>query len=143
MADLVVSILQYGDGKFDRVYVPIESGTVMSKGEAVCFEAGYATAMDAAADDATFLGIAEQAHASAADHSYIVVLTKVIVDSPVESASYTFAEGMKYNTSGTLEADGGANTIAHVWEQTGTTTMTTLKVMIDTVNLGKLFGVDA
>ena len=143
MADLVGKILLYGDGKLDRVNLPIASATAIVKGEFVCYESGYVTKMDADTDDATFVGISEMDHPANSGITGITVITNCIVLAPVSTASYAFAAGMKYATSGSLVADGGANTICHAIEDNGTTSKTSLKVMVDTYKLGKLFLVSA
>jgi predicted RecA/RadA family phage recombinase len=143
MADLVGKVLLYGDGKHDRVNLPVASATAIVKGEFVCWEAGYITKMDAASDDATFVGVSEMDHAANAGIVNLTVITKCVVLAPATTASYSFGAALKYNTGGYLEAAGGADTIAHAWEDNGTTSITSLKVMVDTYHLGKLFLVSA
>lgn len=143
MADLVGKILLYGDGKLDRVNLPVASATAIVKGEFVCWEAGYVTKMDAATDDAVFVGVSEMDHAANSGITNLTIITNCIVLAPATSASYAFGAGMKYNTGGYLEADGAANTICHVVEDNGTASVASLKVMVDTYHLGKLFLVSA
>lgn len=143
MADLVGKILLYGDGKLDRVSVPIATATAVVKGEFVCYEAGYVTKMDAATDDATFIGVSEMDHPANSGATDLTIITNCVVLTPATTASYSFGSGVKYNTGGYVEADGAANTIGHVWANYGTASVTSLKIMVDTYKLGKFFLVSA
>lgn len=127
-----------GDGKFDRLTVPVQSATVIGKGDLISYESGYAVPLDLAAEDATFLGASED-QSAVGETLDIVVLTKVIGSVPVESAAYTIGQALAYNASNTTLESSTANTIAWSMEDTSGVSKTSLKVLIDTVILGKLF----
>lgn len=139
MADLVVKIRKYSDGKLDRLMIPIASATAIVKGEALSYESGNAVKVDASTDDATFIGISDDDHLANSGATKISCIINCVADAPVQSASYTLGQGLKYNTAGTLEGTTGADLIAWSLEDTATTSVTTLKVLFDVPAIGKLF----
>ena len=144
MVDIkVTQIRQHGDGIFDiRPLAKKTAADDIQKGDLLKLTTGKVEKMDNVTDDSTFVGVADMKSEDANGPSIISVRLKCIVLAPVESAAYAFGAGLKGNfTNGTLEADGGANTIAHAWETKATTT--SLHVMIDVINLQKLFAVSA
>ncbi len=102
--------------------------------------------LDAAADDATFLGITDD-ESDSTQSDDIQVLLKCHIKVDVTSATYGLLGGLKWaaGDSGTdysLVADGGANTIA--WSLTEeTSAVTRLRVLIDVLGLHKLATSDA
>ena len=143
MADLQAScILQPGDPIFGRVTLAKKTAaTNIQKGDFVKLTTGEIEVVSGATDDATFLGVCSMKSEDADGPTNLLIYTQCIVECPMESAAYAFGAGLKYNTNGTLEADGSANTIAFAWETKGTTT--SLKVLVDVIALGKLFTVSA
>ena len=143
MADLKASaILQYGDPVFGRLTLPKKtSADDLQVGDFLQFDTSGVEKVSAATDDATFIGVCGTLSKDADGPDQILVYLNCIVEAPTESASYTPGAGLKFNTNGTLEADGGANTIAHSLEVKASAT--SLKVMVDVVSLQKLFSVSA
>ena len=143
MADLQASNISFpGDPIFGRVTLAkktaaddIQVGDFLSSDGA-----NGVFKMTADTDDATFVGVSGTLSADATATQLILVYTQCICECPVTSAAYAFAAELKWVTAG-LVASGGANGIAHAWETKGTTT--TLKVMVDSMLLAKLFAVTA
>jgi hypothetical protein len=136
------------DNMTGRVAVPVAADTVLNPGDFVSYESGKAVLLDAATEDATFIGVAEGASGNNVlfQPTHINVLLKAVVEAPVASAAYTVGQALAYNeTSGVLEvtATSDSNTIAWAFEDTEGTSVTSLKVLIDVVKLGKLFAVGA
>jgi len=131
-----------GDDQLDRISVPIESATVVASGDLISYEGGYAVKLDAAAEDATFLGVSES-QSKVGETDDLVVIRKCIAESVVASAAYTIGAALAYNASnGNLEAS-TANTIAWAYETSKGVSVTSLKVLIDVVHLSKLFPISA
>lgn len=143
MADLKASaILQYGDPIFGRLTLPKKTAADdLQVGDFIQWDTDGVEKVSAATDDATFIGVCGTLSEDATGPDQIMVYLNCIVEVPTESASYTPGAGLKFNTSGTLEADAAANTMAHSIEYKATTT--SLKVMVDVVSLQKLFSVSA
>jgi len=144
MADLkATQILQFGDGKFDRMTLAKKTAADdIQVGDFLKCTSGEVEKMAAVTDDGTFCGVSAMKSADANGIQNILFYTRCIVEMPMESAAYEFGAGLKGNfTNGTLEADGSANTIAHAWETKATTT--SLKCLVDVLNLAKLFAVSA
>jgi len=129
-------------GDRDRIVIPVGTSTNLEKGDLLSYESGAAVLVDAATEDATFIGYAvNQVSADFSEPDRIVAGLKGIVEYDCTSAAYNVADGLKYADENKVVADGGANTIAHAAETKGTTTR--LAVLIDVLALGKLFAVDA
>jgi len=143
MADLKASaILQYGDPIFGRLTLPKKTaGDDLQVGDFIQYDATGVEKVTAATDDATFIGVCGTLSEDANGPDQIMVYLNAIVEAPTESANYTPGAGLKFNTNGTLEADGGANTMAHSLEFKSSAT--SLKVLVDVVSLQKLFSVSA
>jgi hypothetical protein len=144
MADIkATKILQFGDGKYDRMTLAKKTAAdVIEKGDLLKVTTGEVEKTANVTDDSTFGGVCAMDSADANGPQNILFYLRAICEMPMESAAYNFGAGLKGNyTNGTLEADGGANTIAHAWETKATTT--SLKVMFDVLNLAKLFTVSA
>ena len=142
MADAkATGILLFGDGKFDRLTLPKKTAADdLQIGDLLKLTSGEIEKVDADTDDATFIGICGTLSADAAGPQSILVYLKCIIQMPVTSGTYLAGAGLKWVT-GELVADGAANTLAHAWESGAT--VTTLKVLIDVVNLQKVFPVSA
>lgn len=142
MANTQTIIRLMGDEKIGRLTVPVESATVINAGMFVSYESGYGVDLDAQADDATFLGVAE-GQTKAGETDDISVITEGVFQCPVTSAAYTIGQALHFNAStGSLE-DATANSIAWAWEDTGGISVTTLKILVDTPGLAKLFSISA
>jgi len=142
MANQLCKLRLVGDEKIGRLTVPVESATVIPAGTFVSYESGYGVDLDAQADDATFLGVAE-GQTKAGETDDISVFTEGVFQCPVTSAAYTIGQALHFNaTSGALE-DATANSIAWAWEDTGGTSVSTLKVLVDAPGLAKLFSISA
>ncbi len=143
MADLKASaILQYGDPIYGRLTLPkLTAADDLQVGDFVHWDATGVEKVSAATEDATFLGICGTLSEDANGPQQIMVYTQAIVECPTTSASFTPGAGLKYKSDGTLEADGGANTIVSSLEYKGSAT--SLKVLVDVVGLQKLFSVSA
>jgi len=126
----------------DRVVAPVGSTVALNQGDLASYESNTTVLLDAATEDASFLGyminstIADQDEPDSA-----VVGLKGIVQYDSTSATYAIGAGLKYTAKNKVVADGGANTLAHAAEYG--TTKTRLDVIIDVIALGKLFGTDA
>jgi len=143
MADLQASaILQYGDPIYGRLTLPkLTAADDLQVGDFVHWDATGVEKVSAANEDATFLGICGTMSEDANGPSQIMVYTQAIVECPTTSANFTPGAGLKYKSDGTLEADGGANTIVNSLEYKASAT--SLKVLVDVVGLQKLFSVSA
>ncbi len=143
MADLQATVIyQPGDSIFGRVTLPKKTAAddiqigdfLMSDG------ANGVEKMTADTDDATFVGVCAMLSKDADGPQILLIYTQCIVEVPVTSASYNFGAGLKWVT-GALVADGSVNTIAWAWETTST--VTSLKVLVDVLALQKLLPVGA
>lgn len=135
------TILQFA-GELDRAVLPVGAATALEVADLVSYEASAAVLLDAAGEDATFAGYMINQHtANQPEPDRVVVGLRGMLKMSVTSATYDFADGLKYASENTLVADGGANTLA--WAAEYAATVTTLKVAIDVIALSKLFGVDA
>ena len=132
-------VVKYGDGRTDRVDVPIASATTIEKGDFISYESNKAVLMDNVGEDDTFCGMAETTSTNG-DTENLVVLTKCIAEVDTTSATYTIGQGLMYTSENTLVAAGSDTAIA--WSTEYKTSCTRLRVLIDVVALQKLF-VDA
>jgi len=147
MADLKATVIyQYGDLLFGRVTLPKKTAAdAIEIGDFLVWDASNdgVEKVDAAADDATFVGISGCDSADADGVQDILVYTQAIVEVPAESAQYKFGAGLLYNTNGTVADDAGANTIGWVWEKDTGASATSVKMYFNTASLAKLFEVNA
>jgi hypothetical protein len=127
-----------GDERLDLVAVPVASATVIAQGDLISYEGGLAVVLDAEAEDATFIGVAEQG-SSVGETTPIAVWNKCIVDAPVTSAAYTIGASIGLNAGGTALEASADNTLFNSIEDTGGANATTLKCLVDVALLGKLF----
>lgn len=132
-------VVQYGDGRTDRVQVPIASATEIEKGDLISYESNKAVLVDAVTEDDTFAGIAETTSENG-DTDDLVVITKCVLDIDVTSGTYTLGQGLKYTSENTLVAATADTAIA--WSMGYNYVKTRIKVLIDIDKLQKLF-VDA
>lgn len=131
-----------GDQKLDRVSVPVASATEIDQYDLISLESNLAVKMDAEAEDATFLGVSES-QSKNGETDNISVLRKGVFEVNAEAATYTIGQAlMLNNTNQTLEA-ATANSIAWAYEVKVVGSGGTLKVLIDTVALSKLFAISA
>lgn len=138
MANQIAKLRLMGDEKLGRTVVNVDSGTVITAGMFVSYESGKGVPLDAQAEDATFIGVAE-GQTKAGETDPISVITQGVVECSVTSAAYTIGQGLHFNAStGALEA-ATANTLAWSWEDTKGANATSLKVLVDIVKLAKLF----
>ena len=140
MADLKASaVLNYGDGVFDRIIMNKKTaGDDLQVGDFLKQDdSGGVEKMAAAADDSLFIGVCGTLSKDADGPTEIIVYTKCVVEVPAESAQYYMGAGLKFNTSGTVEADGNANTICWVYEKDTGASATSLKAVVDVLKLGK------
>lgn len=143
MADVkATQIIQFGPAIFGRITLPKKTaGDDIQKGDFLKLTSGAVEKMAAADEDATFIGIAAMKSEDANGPQKILVYLQCILQMPVESDSYTFGEALQGNFSNSTLQTNAAETIAHAWETKNTTT--TLKVLVDVVNLQKVFPVGA
>jgi len=142
MANQLAKLRLMGDEKIGRMAVPIASATVIPAGMFVSYESGLAVPLDVQAEDVTFIGVAE-GQSKAGETDPISVIIEGVVEAVVTSAAYTIGQGLHFNAStGALES-ATANTIGWSWEDTRGASVTSLKVLIDVVRLGKLFPIQA
>jgi len=128
-------------GDRDRIAIPVGTSTNLEKGDLLSYESNAAVLVDAATEDATFIGYAvNQVSSDFSEPDRIVAGLKGIVEYDATSATYGAGAGLKYTSENAVVADGGANTIAWAAEyKTGTR----LATLIDVLALGKLFATDA
>lgn len=129
----------------DIVPVKCAAATVFEHGQLVSFESSAGVHLDAATEDATFVGVVSQA--SPSDQDFVMVAVKGVIDIDVTSGTFDHAAGLKYAAGGSstvysLVADGGANTIMWAWE-TRTSAVTRLRAYFNVPALQKFFAVDA
>ena len=127
----------------DRAQLPNAAGTALTRGDYGSYESSAVVLMDAVTEDATFCGVHITNHpaSTTGNPNEAVMALKCQIEGTVASASYDFGDGLKYSAAKTLVADGGENTMAHAAERGAS--VTSLKILIDVVALGKLFTVDA
>jgi len=129
-------------GILDRIAAPVASTLALAQGDLVSYEANTTVAVDAAAEDASFLGYMVNATIADQDEpDQAIVGLRGIIEYDATSATYTIGAGLKYTSKNAVVADGGSDTIA--WSAEYGTAQTRLDVIIDVIALGKLFGVDA
>lgn len=137
-----VKVRKENDYKINTQTLPVETATVISKGDLVSYESGYAVLVDAAADDATFVGVSMSA-TKAGEVEPIVIQMQCIAEATVDSAAYTYGQSLTIGTGTGALADGGANTIAWSVIDTASVDVTSLKILVDVTKLGKIFPVNA
>lgn len=130
----------------DYISLPRASTTVFKKGWLVSLESNAAVNMDAATEDATFVGVAWTNHDSGDTHN-LTATTKCILDIDNASATFDTGNGVKYNAGSAtvvykVEDDAGANTIGHA-NKVYTSAVTRMQIRIDVPQLQKLFEVNA
>ena len=124
----------------DVLRAPITSTAVITKGDLVDVTAsGYIYKMDAAGDDATFVGLALDSSATA-ETTEVAFAYKCIAEIDALSASYRVGAGLKYSAANSLVDDGGANTIC--WVAKNTTAATRINILVDAPALQKKFEVN-
>lgn len=126
-----------GDERMDKIAVPVEAATVIAAGDLISYESGYAVKLDAQAEDASFIGVAETA-SPLNETTPLTVITKGVFEVAVASAAYTIGLGLHYNTGGYLES-ATANTLGWAWQDSGGVSVSTLHVLFDAPALRKLF----
>ena len=125
----------------DTLDAPITSTAVVTAGDLVDVTAsGYIYKMDAAGDDATFVGLAVDSSATA-ETTNVTFAFKCIAEIDALSGSYRVGAGLKYSAANSLVDDDGANTIA--WVAGNTTAATRIKILVDVPALQKKFEVNA
>jgi hypothetical protein len=130
-------------GDLDRFPIPVGASTDLEMGDFVSLESNAAVLMDAAAEDATFAGyMINQVHTDYSEPDQAIVGLRGILLCTATSATYGFGDGLVYTAENTVAADAGANTMAWSGAEE-TAAVTSLKVIIDVIALGKLFAVDA
>jgi hypothetical protein len=137
------TIYSYGDPVMGRLTLPKKTdGDDLDIGDFVIWDTSGVEAMSATNEDTEFIGICGTDSADADGPQDILVYLKCIVEAPCESATYTLGECVSYNsTTGKLETHASpADGICWVIKHYGSAT-TSLKVMVDTVNLAKQFAV--
>lgn len=135
------------------LWIPVLSTAEVNLGSIVLWDATnqyVGDEMDAAADDATVIGVSG-GQSPSGDSSPIQVYSHGLFLATLVSATYSHGAGLKYDDSaddGSLVADGDANTVAWFWSQknglpgSGSTSITEGIVLIDVARLlGKLFDV--
>jgi hypothetical protein len=140
------AIYNYGDGVYDRQTLEkhtagdnIEVGDFLKANSSNPYKVQH---LDQETTDEYFVGVSGTLSADADGPTDILVYTKCIVEVPANSAHYKFSNGLKYDSAnGTVAADGDTNTIAWVWEGNTGGSATSVKALVDVVQLGKLFDV--
>jgi len=139
VADCNVTVLNH-DPIFGVMKWPVGSSDTIDVGDLVGFDGTDLEKVDAAADDQLFCGVANGKSLSGST-AQIQVYIKCIATATVAEATYVFGAGLKYNTGGYLETDGGggsaANTLAHVFGfKSGTITSTNVKIDVAALGAG-------
>lgn len=133
----------WGNNQLDLIEVPIDGNTALEPGDLISYESNLGVKMDSETEDATFLGVCKDKVRSGDTFPNIVVARKCIVEAAVTSAAYTIGQALMLNVATQKLEAATANSIAWSYQDTGGASVTTLKVLIDTVALGKLFPVSA
>lgn len=125
------------------IEVPCSTSLAIESGALVSYESNTAVYMDAATEDATFIGVCAIACPTAQDH--VLVAIRGVIDIDCTSATYAQASGLKYSagdasTDYSLVADGSANTIMFAAKYYGSA-VTRIRAIFDVIALGKLFAV--
>ena len=129
-------------GGLDRIAAPVAATLALAQGDLVSYESNTTVAVDAAGEDASFLGYMVNATIADQDEpDRAIVGLRGIIEYDATSATYTVGAGLKYTSKNAVVADGGADTIG--WSAEYGTTQTRLDTIIDVIALGKLFGTDA
>lgn len=117
--------------------VPLSTLTAkIEVGLAVCLESNKITIMDAAAaDDTKFVGISMSAVAKAGDITPVSVARVCIVDTTLVSGTYTLGAGLKWSADYTYTADGNADTIGWIHDNSASARTQGL-MFIDVMRLG-------
>jgi hypothetical protein len=117
----------------------------VQSGALISYESNTGVYMDAATEDATFIGVCAIAAPAAQD--FVLVATRGVVEIDCTSGTYAQGSGLKYSAGSasadySLVTDGSANTIMFVWKYYGVA-VTRLRAIFDVIALGKLFTVSA
>lgn len=139
------TILHLSPNPSDYVTVPRASTTVFDHGWLVSLESSNAVNLDAATEDATFIGVAITKHESG-NTDNVTVCQDCVMEIDAVSAAYDTGDGVKYSAgSATVDykvaADGGANTIG--WAHKVYSSATRIQVRFNVLALGKLYAVSA
>jgi hypothetical protein len=129
------TILHEADMRTDRCRTRAESTTVIAVGDFLYASGGYAYVLDKETLDANFLGLAYEASASG-DTASITVLLRGVIDCSVASSTYNVGDTLGYAGQYSLEAN---STQVLAWALERGTATTRIRVLFDTVALGKLF----
>ena len=140
MAQLTASaILQYGDAVYGRLTLPKKTAAdALTIGDFLSWNTSGVERMDAVGEDATFIGICGMDSADADGPQNILVYTQCICEVASTSATYTPGQSLLW-TDGEVATGAAANTVC--WSLEYKTTATSLKVLVDTVALAKLFAI--
>jgi len=131
-------------GDLDRFPVPVGSSTNLEQGDFLSYESGNAVLVDAATEDATFIGyMVNQVSSDFSEPDRAVAGLKGILRVDCTSAAYTFGQGLKYVSENAVVTDGAANTLVWSVEDTAAGNVTSLDILVDVLALNKLFAVSA
>jgi len=126
----------------EHVWLAPASATVIKAGEFLTWESNLVAIVDDPTDDVYFIGMALGASANG-ETDKIPITPAFIADVTVASAAYDLGAGLKFAADGSLEADGGADTVAHVWDYSSAT-VTSLRARFDArAKLAKFLTVSA
>ena len=131
-------------GIIDRAQLPRAVGTALEKGDLISYESNACVLVDAAAEDATFVGYSINQHAANdLSPNEMVVGQKGLVEYDATSFAYIYGGGLLYTSENTLAVDSGANTIAWAAEDHSAAAVTRIVALINAPLLQKFYGVDA
>ncbi len=124
------TIVRYNEHKV----ISLPAGSIgFDTGDLLSFESNALVLMDAAGEDATFVGVSGGKRNATGDK--IPVYPECWISIDVTSATYGLGAALKYVSKNTLVADGDANTIAWAWEDK-TSAVTRLLVYINVPIIG-------
>jgi len=139
-----IKVRNYEEGKV--VSLTPDSTTVLVRGDLVTWESNTVKLADAAADDATWIGICLGASATGVTEKIDVCYGWVKGTATMVSGTYRFGDNIKYDDSaddGSMTAGGGANDYGFIIDDSAVTTRTSAEVVLDPYNLSKFFDINA
>lgn len=141
----LLKVQNWSNNPCDYVRLPIATGVQVKQGDLISYESNTCTVLNAAGDDATFVGLTFTESITGETEPITVCVGPVVVIADVTSATYAFGVGILYSagaytTDWSFADDAGANTLGHIWrEYTSTVTRAYIRFDAWAIGIGTMF----